>query len=144
VSPKFDQQKLELSLAKSLIGCRLREILANAGVPANKAVTLHIKQGEETILSREIPINLNVAFAQTQNDFEEEIIAFFDKAEASFGLLSALHNFDPHSEESTRIPIEFTFDIGSPKSGKPPNLQYRLAGCTICNDPPPLHLCCDD
>ncbi len=145
MSSEFNQQELESRLAKSVICCGLRDILTKTGIPAEETVMLHIKQGDEILVSHEIPKKSpKIAIVQQATDFGEEIDDFFDRAEAFNGLLSTLPKPEPSTDGTTKTLFKLIFDIGNLQFGEPPEEYPHLQiikSMVPCCPPYPCHIC---
>jgi len=125
VSYEFDQQELELRLEKCIASGKLREILANAGIPKCRPVQLSIKcidSDTDVIKDYVIPtINSRVG------DFEQEMREFFDQAEEApdIQLLSAFPKSDPSSDGTTKTHFISTFTFSKT------TITFRFGIC--CN-----------
>lgn len=129
---EFNEQELQSCLAKSVIVCGLRDILTKMGIQADETIKFHIKYNDEILVSQEIPKKSpKIVVVRQTTDFVEEIIDFFNRAEAFAGLLSMLPTSPPSMDGITETQYQLIFDIGSFHLGEPSNRPQRLR--TIVN-----------
>lgn len=129
------KQDLENCLAQSIVSCRLREILAKAGIPESEPIKLSIKCVDtdmDVITDYEIPTTIPpVPVAATETDFDQEIKNFLDQAETDHGLLSALSKSDPLPDGTTNRTFDVTFESSCQTS------NVMVTGCCITTGNPP-------
>ena len=151
--------ELKARLNKAVVGCGLRDILTQHGIPQDEVVKITIqKPNGDEIVSTEVPTSKGKVMTNQTSNLREDVVDFLNRAEAMFELVSELPNSSASMNsttggvEQTEEIYQVTFECGKINSimndsdRLPPEMKETpLAVISIsgvrCKPCPPLPCC---
>lgn len=148
MNSEFNLQEVESRLAECVTTLRLRDILANAGIPADESIKLSLKCGGKDIVQDiKIPtICPSTVIEKRPIDLAEEIKCFLNLAEREKSLLGMLpqNESSPSFDGTTETIVELTIKRGILKFGDEEfsrqEIRFRNIICCPCF--PGAGFCC--
>ncbi|MDJ0689907.1 MAG: hypothetical protein QNJ41_15500 [Xenococcaceae cyanobacterium MO_188.B32] len=114
---------LKARLNKAVVGCGLRDILTQHGIPQDEVVKISIRDSNgKTVVSTDVPTSIGKVMTNQTSNLREDVVDFLNRADAMFELVSELPksstsiNSKTDGVEQTEAIYQIAFDCGNIKS----------------------------
>ena len=156
---KQSEMDLQSRLHKAVVGCGLRDILTQHGIPQDEVVKISIENSQGKVLvSTDVPTSKGKVMTNQTSNLREDVVEFLNRADTMFELVSKLPKSDvslssqKDGVEQTEEMYKITFECGKIKSVMmdsdrlPPEMKESpLANISIlgfrCKPCPPAPCC---